>query len=829
MASNKGRPRFAQMTRYMLDDSMLQASAEYTGKDFSKVVNAMVRSIESQIAEKIKVDITNINGVRKASFIAPTLKKNEILKVMEATRGALPKALNSYTDSAKEPVSYGISFADLESVYLKKTIKGKKARTRLESNVAKMKGDVKYTDEPEIAYVRLLKDPATASETTDRYLKEKASIGVGALNREEQQARDKQRQAEEDKKRKEEEKAKAKKEAKKEQDKKESASKRMLLGRIVLLVTLLKGLRNITKRILTTAMRFAVAERARQTQEHDLNVERGQYLKNQYVSQSMGLDKNALNTAIQSVQDKFGNITELDEKSVERLALVMGEGVKDLITSGMGGDNPQALTEQILNSFYQKIMRGENSVSERVGQASARRELVSYLQKIDPQLSKMLSAMLELNSSGALAGKINEWSDVVNALTPKERFGIDETDLNAVSAFAQQLNVAKTSLASFSNALTAWATKHFGGALDVVNDLTGGMSDADKARKRIEDAKTREGRMGQLSARAGESKTAMSQRLASLGIDTTLWTDEDFTSMSSYLTGKGDAKGIVKKDKNLKGKLDAYKLLVTSGGDMSLLSEAVNYASTSEMLEALGKQKKGYKEVTFGDEMLNVKIKEKAVQAEKNLFRRYMQGSEDYDIYYKDFKDLNRSLLPTVHAGLGNLLAGQGVNAKVFKGTFGKGAKYSSAEEVLNAYKEGTLDPETMSLLQSNFWYRLQKGDAGAKQAMALAFEERFSGKKVSSTSLFRQELTEEGVPSWVERESEKLRSAGNTVYSYSATPSFNEKTGTSNLHVVIEGIDAEGKERTLFSGNIDMGGNWTSKQISEMQGVSVDLSNTTK
>lgn len=827
MASNKGRPRFTQMTRYMLDDSMLQASDEYTGKDFSKVVNAMVRSIESQIAEKIKVDIANINGVLQASFIAPTLKKSEILKAMEATRGALPKALNSYTNSAKEPVSYNISSADLESVYLKKTIKGKKARTRLESNVAKMKGDVKYTDEPEIAYVRLLKDPATASETTDRYLKEKASIGVGALNREEQQARDKQRQAEEDKKRKEEE--KAKKEAKKEQDKKESASKRMLLGRIALLVTILKGLHDITKRILTTTMRFAVAERARQTQEHDLNVERGQYLKNQYVSQAMGLDKNALNTAIQSVQDKFGNITELDEKSVERLALVMGEGVKDLITSGMGGDNPQALTEQILNSFYQKIMRGENSVGERVGQASARRELVSYLQKIDPQLSKMLSAMLELNSSGALAGKINEWSDVVNALTPKERFGIDETDLNAVSAFAQQLNVAKTSLASFSNALTAWATKHFGGALDVVNDLTGGMSDADKARKRIEDAKTREGRMGQLSARAGESKTAMSQKLASFGIDTTLWTDEDFTNMSSYLTGKGDAKGIVKKDKNLKGKLDAYKLLVASGGDMSLLSEAVNYASTSEMLEALGKQKKGYKEVTFGDEMLNVKIKEKAVQAEKNLFRRYIQGTEDYDIYYKDFKNLNRSLLPTVHAGLGNLLAGQGVNAKVFKGTFGKGAKYSSAEEVLNAYKEGTLDTETMSLLQSNFWYRLQKGDAGAKQAMALAFDERFGGKKVSSTSLLRQTLAEEGVHSWVERESEKLRSAGSTVYSYSATPFFNEKTGTASLLVEIKGIDTEGKKRALFSGNLDMGGNWTSKQISESEGVDVDLSNTAK
>ena len=88
MASNKGRPRFAQMTRYMLDDSKLQASTAYTGKDFSKVVNAMVRSIESQIAEKIKVDIANINGVLQASFIAPTLKKSEILKAMEATRAA---------------------------------------------------------------------------------------------------------------------------------------------------------------------------------------------------------------------------------------------------------------------------------------------------------------------------------------------------------------------------------------------------------------------------------------------------------------------------------------------------------------------------------------------------------------------------------------------------------------------------------------------------------------------------------------------------------------------------------------------------------------------
>lgn len=830
MASRKGRPRFSQMTRYMLDDSIMQASEAYTGKDFSKVVNAMVRSIESQIAEKIKVDIANINGVLKASFIAPTLKKDAIIKAMEATRGALPKALNSYVDAMGNPLTYGISATDLESVYMRKIIKGKKAQTKLESNVAQMQGDVKYTDEKEVAYVRLLKDPATASESTDRYLKEKASKGVGVLNREEQRTRDKQRQAEEDKKRKEDE--KAQKEAEKERQKAESASRRLLLGRIALLVGILKGIHDVAKRILTTTMRFAVAERTRQTLEHDLNMERGQYLKNQYVAQSMGLDKDAINSAIASVQGKFGNITELDEKSIEKLALVMGEDVKELIASGMGGENPQALTEKIINAFYQKIMRGESSVGEKVGQASARRELVSYLQKIDPQLSKMLSAMLELNSSGALAGKITEWSDVVNALTPKERFGVDETDLNAVSAFAQQLNIAKASLKSFSDALKAWSVKHFGGLVDTVNDWTSGMSKADVARKILSDAQTREGRKGQLRTRISENRAFMESELRSLGIDTSDWTDEDFINASLYISeGVGLKKG---KAKGAKDALSAYRLSVATGGDTTLLNSAVSLYATSSMLKELEKEKKGYKELTYGEEQLNLNVKDVAKRAEDSLYGEFFLNSPSRTKKASTpvWKTVRPEVKPIIERALGLYLQAMGTNAKVFPFTYGKGKPYSSKEEVLEAFNAGTLDEKTKENLLLAFWNlgrdEIIPGYRDFTSFMGLAYEERNKSNPVSN-ALFQQEMAKANVSSWVAGEAKRLRDEGNKVYSYTVTPYYNEKTGTSSLVVTINGKDLMGEDKTLFRGSLDMGASWTSKQISEMHGVEVDLSNTSK
>ena len=842
---NKGRPQFSKMTKFMLDDLMLQASDAYTGKDFSKVVNAMVRSIESQIAQKIKVDVENINGVLKASFIAPTLKKDAILKAMEATRGNLPRALTGYTDVNDNPLTYGISSSDLENVYVKKTVKGKKAQTRLNANVAKMQGDVVYTGE-DTAYVRLLKDPATATPTTDEYLKQKAGKGVGALNKEEQKNRDDKKAKEEEKKKKEDEKEKEREEAK---------NKRILMGRIGLAIMILRGVYDVAKRILTSIMQFSVAEKAGHIQENTLNLGRGNYLKNQYVSTAMGMGSDTVNEAVKAVQEKFGNITELDEKSVEKLALVMGNKVQDLIKSGMGGNNPQALTEEIINSFYQRALRGENSVGQQVGQAQARRELVSYLSKIEPNLAKMLTTMLELNTTGALKGTIGSWEDVVRALAPVHRLGVNELDYNAVSAFAQELNRATANLASFGNDLKAWAVKYLGSFVDKVNNLETGMTPAQRAEKALQDAKTREGRLAQLGTRQSENMAFMTPALSDIGIDTSGWSKGDFESVAKYMqTGKG----LNKTTKKYKDILSEQRKKSASGEDTTLIARSIAFLTTEGMLDSLAKKKKGYDEFTFSDDKLEQNIKDMADETSKKLYSEYFSGSGKVNRalavafspmgitsnYRIPYEKLDASMLPTVKQALGDYLTARGTNTSILGGTYGaRGYKYKTASEVLEAFKKGTLGEDTLNTLMQNYWNLIRQDKEAqvgmglfsypvspearfASDFMHLAFEKSAGG--ADAKSVFAQKVAEHNISSYIAGKAKELREQGITPESYSVYPAYDTASNTASIHVTIDGKDEKGNSVNYFVGNFE-GGQWSKELVNKMNGINVSLDNTTK
>lgn len=834
---NKGRPQFARMTKFMLDDIDLHASDAYTGKDFSKVVNAMVRSIESQVAEKIKVDVENINGMLKASFIAPTLKKNEILKAMEATRGNLPKNITGYTDVNDNPLTYGISSSDLENVYVKKTVKGKKAKARLESNVAKMQGDVVYTSDEDKAYVRLLKDPATATPSTEEYLKKKAGKGVGALNKEEQKNRD-------DKKSKEEE--KARKEEEREKEREEAKAKRLLLGRIGLAVMVLKGVYDVAKRILTSVMQFSIAEKAREVQEHNLNLAPGQFRRNQYLSTAMGMDKNTINEAVQAVQGKFGNITELDEKSLEKLALVMGNRVQDLIKSGMGGKNPQALTEEILNAFYQKALRGENSVGQQVGQMQARRELVSYLEKIEPNLAKMLSAMLEINSTGALAGTITNWGDVVNALTPATRFNFDETTANAVATFGQELSKASATLESFGDALKGWVAKHLGGVVDAVNNTEKGLTKAQRAEKAIEDAQKREGRLGQLTTQRGTSEAFMTQALSELGIDTSDWTSEDFASLSTFFT-KGS--GLGKHAKKAKDALIAYREGVATGEENPFLfGQAVNYAEISDMMKEVSKAT-NYKAYTFSEENLSLRIKEETEKAEAELYNKYFSGISLTDkltgtaVSHKiPYKSLGAGQKGVVAKGLSNYIKMGGKDIGfVTRGLYGKKSKYKTQEDLLDAFAKGELDTKTEDKLLKQFWSLLlsdmpslipggKSSHADAVNAVALAYAQR-SADGTSADALFAKKLEEENISAHINSISNDLIKEGHKVESVTITPGYNKTNNTSFIHIRIDGRDFEGHEALLYERSISNDENsLTEETVRNARGITINtLNNTTK
>ena len=129
-----------------------------------------------------------------------------------------------------------------------------------------------------------------------------------------------------------------------------------------------------------------------------------------------GMAPGTYSGALSGIVSKFGNITKLDQESLKSLALVMGSEVSDLIQSGMGGDRPEALLDQIIASFMDQTLQGKNSIGQNVGVEAAMREMTEYLKKIDPNMAaifqrQMYDVMNDQNGykRGVARGSTSSW------------------------------------------------------------------------------------------------------------------------------------------------------------------------------------------------------------------------------------------------------------------------------------------------------------------------------------------------------------------------------------------------------------------------------------
>ena len=100
-----------------------------------------------------------------------------------------------------------------------------------------------------------------------------------------------------------------------------------------------------------------------------------------------GMEKGSTFGAIKSIQGMFGDVTALDEKALGTLARVMGSEVGEAVHSGMGGQNPDQLLEKIMDKYFKQYLSGRNSLGQQVGMEQARRELVTSLQSISPEIA----------------------------------------------------------------------------------------------------------------------------------------------------------------------------------------------------------------------------------------------------------------------------------------------------------------------------------------------------------------------------------------------------------------------------------------------------------
>ena len=203
---------------------------------------------------------------------------------------------------------------------------------------------------------------------------------------------------------------------------------------------------DIVRRILSLVTEQGKMAVRTSTVAHNLGTNYQQARHIESAERVSGLETGTITGAMSDVQSMFGNITNIDEGALETLALIMGSKIEDLVQSGIGGSNPEVLVGEIIDAWNERASTGYNSVGDYVGEAQARRELYSLLNKVSPQLASIFALMQEQRTDEAslyknlASGKFSDW---VNGLSNVNRYPVNtigEGLLKEVSQYANNVN-----------------------------------------------------------------------------------------------------------------------------------------------------------------------------------------------------------------------------------------------------------------------------------------------------------------------------------------------------------------------------------------------------
>lgn len=274
-------------------------------------------------------------------------------------------------------------------------------------------------------------------------------------------------------------------------ERKESERTTHALFTKVLAVTTL--IADITRRILSSVINASSKALAEGREAGDYGMSYSDVRKYRIMEKTYGIEEGTSVNAISDIQSKFGNIVHLDENALADLALVMGSNIIDLINTGMGGDNPDKLMEEILNSYFKTAMSGYNSIGQYVGQDQARRELVEQLKKISPELSKMLSAMLEanLNPASIYYGTIDGFGSFKNGV-PTNWMGLTDAELSVFRTFGDYANELQATWASIKEGIQIKVADRLLRALESIAQNPSFMSSEQRIEQSLKNKKENE-------------------------------------------------------------------------------------------------------------------------------------------------------------------------------------------------------------------------------------------------------------------------------------------------------------------------------------------------
>lgn len=257
-------------------------------------------------------------------------------------------------------------------------------------------------------------------------------------------------------------------------------------GAFIKLLALITTLTDITRRILSSVMNIASQQMRDTVEAHNLGISREQLRGYRRVETAHGMKEGTIAGALAGEQQKYGNITSLDEKSLEYIALIMGNKVADMATMGLGASNPEAIVGAIVDRANELANAGYNSVGQYVGEQQARRELYSYLLKYSPQIADIFATMQEEqhNINSIFRDQVSTFEKFKNSMGTQRN--TTQAGEGVLVTLGQEWNVLKQTLDDIKHVLAVTLAPYLVRILRRLNNMRVGMSESEKLRLNVE-------------------------------------------------------------------------------------------------------------------------------------------------------------------------------------------------------------------------------------------------------------------------------------------------------------------------------------------------------
>lgn len=257
-------------------------------------------------------------------------------------------------------------------------------------------------------------------------------------------------------------------------------------GALIKLLALITTLTDITRRILSSVMNIASQQMRDTVEAHNLGISREQLRDYRRVETAHGMKEGTIAGALAGEQQKYGNITSLDEKSLEYIALIMGNKVAEMATMGLGASNPEAIVGAIVDRANELANAGYNSVGQYVGEQQARRELYSYLLKYSPQIADIFATMQEEqhNINSIFRDQVSTFEKFKNSMGTQRN--TTQAGEGVLVTLGQEWNVLKQTLDDIKHVLAVTLAPYLVRILRRLNNMRVGMSESEKLRLNVE-------------------------------------------------------------------------------------------------------------------------------------------------------------------------------------------------------------------------------------------------------------------------------------------------------------------------------------------------------